>query len=577
MFLANRRFKTSCIIFALIASQLAQATPTSLRTILNSRAGRLIFAELIEGSLASREIIGSNVANPSRRIERLIEVLESSRMEPTAKKLEERLTRIYESASKRNSKKAKELFETKAGEVGPLNLAEADRRMIRDLVSKEFTDDFLLELTPEDLVGEFRESAIRSEIAALTPQEKALVYWETQKNGASIRSVQSFEIEHFEIPLELVTEDFATRIAPELRNSLIFEKDGRKHVRWLINPEDTKHYKKLEKYLASKGADTKHYKRFIARQTASRSYVMFDPLAQEHIVFSAKVSTNKTGGNWTDKVQPFEDAYEARRATDFIQTQQAQRKFTNIVAMDEPAMLGIQDADQAMLVRVLGELPDGDVTYLPGFSAMHEDLGVRIAKANGYDDPSVFWNEHYNKPLGRALAELAARTGLTYDSPHSQNFLIEMVGINPTGRIVLRDFGDTYAMAEFFEATGNTSFLKRWDNGNIMRKSLEASIGILHGNKMPSWMSNASYKDWGVDFYHAFEAEFAVQTGVPQSLLNETAMTRNGYYFSKSYSTKHPRWKAFFERLGRNVATDNTAAPQGASSQRPTRRVPRSM
>ncbi|HRP08704.1 MAG TPA: 3'-5' exonuclease, partial [Gemmatimonadales bacterium] len=59
------------------------------------------------------------------------------------------------------------------------------------------------------------------------------------------------------------------------------------------------------------------------------------------------------------------------------------------------------------------------------------------------NDPAAFWNEHYNKPLARAIAEFAAITGMSYDSPHSQNFLVELdAGNRPTGRIVLRDFGD---------------------------------------------------------------------------------------------------------------------------------------
>jgi len=281
-------------------------------------------------------------------------------------------------------------------------------------------------------------------------------------------------------------------------------------------------------------------------------------------VFSAKVSTNRTGGAWRDKKQPVQDAVEARRAADLVLEQSKKVGFKNVIAMDEPMMFGIRDIDQGMLIRVLGDMPSGEVTYLPGFSAMHTDLGARIARANGATDVAAFWNEHYNKPLARAIAELAAKTGLTYDSPHSQNFLIEMIGVNPTGRIVMRDFGDTYALADFFQASGRRKFLENWAQDNITYGELKVSVGILHGNTMPTWMTEPVYSAWGRDFYNVFEREFAAITGIPREQVT-SQMSQNGRYFSKRYSTDTSGWSRYLRALSPTAAPSVKAAPGAAT------------
>ncbi|MEZ4742357.1 MAG: hypothetical protein R3B45_07915 [Bdellovibrionota bacterium] len=64
---------------------------------------------------------------------------------------------------------------------------------------------------------------------------------------------QEFIAEHFEIPLKHVEHWFIEgALDPKLKESLIFEKNNEKWVRWLINPEDTYFANSLEKYLKRK-------------------------------------------------------------------------------------------------------------------------------------------------------------------------------------------------------------------------------------------------------------------------------------------------------------------------------------
>jgi hypothetical protein len=390
-------------------------------------------------------------------------------------------------------------------------------------------------------------SAINSWAIDLNVQQ--LITYETKANAAASRSDQMVQIEHYEIPLNVIESNVAQRLEQNIRDALIFEKNGQEYIRWLINPEDTKWHLEVEKFLRSKGLSTERHTHFHAYMTASRSYIIEDPITGAQ--FSAKVSTDKTGGNWRDKKQEIKDAEEIRMATDYVFEEIQRKNFKHVVAMDEPAIFGLRAVDQAMVIRLLAQLPGSNNIYLPGFSAVHEDVGAEIARRNGSDRPDIFWNEHYNQPLARALAEFAARTGLTYDSPHSQNFLIELdAQYKPTGRIVLRDFGDAYLLAEIPLAKGRKNIVEGWLPDNLHRGHLQASVGILHGNTAPSWLPDATYNKWAKDFYREFTKELSAQTGIPVEHLNRPH-TRSGLYFNATFDATSAQWKEYFQKLSK--------------------------
>lgn len=378
---------------------------------------------------------------------------------------------------------------------------------------------------------------------AISSELHSLVAMETQMNAAvSDRHPHRIPLQHYEIPLSLVESNVALRANPLFVNSLIFEKDGQKYLRWIINPEDTKWHTEVEAFLIKNGItpDKKSY--FEGYQTASRSYIVVDPKTGAE--FSYKGSTDHTGGKWRDKKQTWDDAQQIRLMTDFVHSLlQNQPPLENIILLDEPIAFGIKDLDQGMVIRSYEDVSFKGKYYVPGFSIMHEKLGKELALKNGSKDPAAYWNEHYNKPLARALAEFFALTGMAYDSPHSQNFLVELTAdYKPTGRIVLRDFGDTYLSTEFFEAFKRTDILSKWEQGNVKKKSIFIGVGILHGNLAPSWISTvsndeskASYDQWGRDFFAEFNKEFKRQTGRKLTALLQNPL-RSGLYFDQKYS-----------------------------------------
>lgn len=373
-----------------------------------------------------------------------------------------------------------------------------------------------------------------------------MVRMETHSNAVASRDSEFTRMEHYEIPLELVEKDIAARANKAFVDSMIFERDGKKYVRWVINPEDTKWHVEVANFLISKGITPIKKTHFVGYMTASRSYIVVDPNSGAE--FSIKMSTDHTGGNWKDKQQTWDDAKQIRMMTDFVADQVAkQPALRNAILLDEPMAFGIKELDQGIVIRSYENLKNSGKRYAPGFSVVHTKMGQQLATASGYATMATaqFWEENYNKPLARALAEFAALTGMVYDSPHSQNFLVELDNKNrPTGKIVLRDFGDTYLSKEYFEAAGRTDILTAWEQSNIKSTYTPMAVGILHGNTPPTWLdaktnyfSKKSYDQWGREFFTEFEKEFTKQTGVKLTPYNDTGVRRNGNYFQNPYKT----------------------------------------
>ncbi|WP_413558894.1 hypothetical protein [Bdellovibrio sp. HCB209] len=398
---------------------------------------------------------------------------------------------------------------------------------------------------------------------AISKEMQDLVTLETRSNAVATRSDKEVMVYHYDIPMSLVEADVAERAPEKFVNSLVHVEKGVVYLRWIINPEDTTWWKEIAGFLKDNGITPIKKSYYKGYMTASRSYIIVDPVSKAE--FSFKGSTDKTGGHWRDKHQDWDDGKQIRMMTDFVDDQlKTQPKLQNIVLLDEPVAFGIETRDkegkvvidQGMIIRSYDTLSNSGKTYVPGFSIVHEDKGREIAKLNGSNNPADFWNEHYNKPLARAIAEFFALTGMTYDSPHSQNFLVELDSkMRPTGKIVLRDYGDTYLTQEFFDRVGRTDITKAWEQDNLKRNSATVSVGILHGNTAPSWLPTVVYNQWGVDFFKEFEREFRLQTGV--ELINTTAKPgENGMYRTKGYSLALPNGQKFLKLVEQGKQRD---------------------
>lgn len=377
---------------------------------------------------------------------------------------------------------------------------------------------------------------------------------ETLRNATASRSNKPVQIEHYEIPLRVLKADLAERLPADIKDSLVFKKNGEEYVRWILNPEDTKFRFALRRFLQKHKIPAARQKYFTAYQTASRSYIVEDP--NNGAQFSLKVSTNNTGGMWKDKKQTAEDTHEVRMINDYLHEVDRKMPFENFVLMDEPAAFQIDEIDQGMLVRVLGELPEKKRYYMPGFSAVNHNAGIEIARVNGSINPKDFWNTHYNKALARALAELSAKTGITYDSPHSQNFLVELDEKNkPTGRIVLRDLGDSNLVSEIVEAHGRKDLVKTWAPSSVRRASFKAHIGIFHGTPLPGWMDEADFTAWGKDFFEEYNREYSRVTGIPVESL-PTYIDSSNRYLLTYFDNKGDYWEKHLNNLREGKALE---------------------
>lgn len=373
---------------------------------------------------------------------------------------------------------------------------------------------------------------------ALTLGAKTLVNYETKANAVSTRSNEALQIPHFEIPLKMLSLDFADRFPQNIRKHLLFKKNGETYVRWILNPEDTKWYLEVEEYFKSKGLTLEKKYYFTGYQTASRSYIVEDP--GKEIQFSVKSSTNKTGGYWADKKQPVGEADDSRLNADFLAEIASKQSFEHIVIMDEPAIMKLSAIDQAVVIRDLQDLntAKSDKIYVPGFSVLHEQAGREIAAKNGSNNPYEFWTEHYVKATARALGELGARTGMQFDSPHSQNFLVELdSNYKPTGRIVLRDLADLYIYRDMINVLHPEAakYLAAFSQKGNVLSSIAAGFGPLHGNTSPSWVSDDQYAKWKDIFFQEFEGTFSKVSGLNMQAYKSSSGSMNGRYFGNSY------------------------------------------
>ncbi|NUN04837.1 MAG: hypothetical protein HUU57_03650 [Bdellovibrio sp.] len=377
---------------------------------------------------------------------------------------------------------------------------------------------------------------------ALTPAARTLIDHETKANAVALRGNEAIDIPHFNIPLELVDTDFAARFSEEYRKHFIFERHGKKFIRWILNPEDTKWGEEVAVYFVKEHnikLERKFY--FKGYKTASRSYIVEDP--QKKIQFSVKSSTNNTGGQWADKKQPVGEAIDSRLNADILYEIQQKRPFEHAIVMDEPAILKLPAIDQAVVIRDLSGLNDAKsgMIYLPGFAVLHETAGALIAKANGSNNPYSFWTTHYIKAVARAMGEFGARTGMQFDSPHSQNFLVELdANYRPTGRIVLRDLADFFVNKRIMRALHSNAkyYFANFTQTENVRDNILAGFGPLHGNHPPSWISAGQYVEWKNVYFKEFEKTFSRISGLPVEAFKTKASEMSGRYFGNSYTLK---------------------------------------
>jgi hypothetical protein len=354
---------------------------------------------------------------------------------------------------------------------------------------------------------------------------------------------------NYEIPEDLLSLDFSRSLDPGIRNALLFERDGKRFVRWIIQPEDTRFHLEVATWLRAKGLPHEPRTHFMGRYTASRSIVVQAPLDQGGTRFSIKTSTNFTAGAYKDKKQTLGDAQALRLFDDVLEPHVKGLEELGVVVFREPGVVGIPQLDQGMVIRSLEPMFRASTGpkkfWIPAFTVTHSELGKLIASRNGSADPAAFWARHYARRAGHGAAAIAHRFGITSQNPHSQNYLIELdQRFAPTGRIGLRDLGDSFLYKPLAEKLPNgAELIAKWYQGYLREDYLHVAFTPFQGSRQPEWIPNPELaRRWNLEFLDAFEKTFSELSGVPRKLLASEPVTdsllpeRQGWDVRKFYN-----------------------------------------
>lgn len=384
---------------------------------------------------------------------------------------------------------------------------------------------------------------------ALTRQARYFLEAETKYNPiAENRSAKPFWISHLEIPLEFVQKDAGRGLDPKILESMTFEKDGHKYVRWILNPEDNQFNEELRQKLVDLDIPFKQSKHYIGYLTSSRSCIVQDP--NTGVIFSIKSSTNQTAGNWKSKQETPRAARLGRLLSDYLIENSHEERHQELGIVKEPLSFSFGPADQAIIVRQYDNFNEISGKYLvPLFAIFHEEFGRDLAEDNGALDAEKFWFETLGKStFSKLVAKLVLEYGITFNSPHGQNFLVEIDSQRrPTGKIFVRDYGDAIFFAPVLRAQGGTAILehiKGFKNNWTTEDVITLAFNPFYSGRVvkPSWIQK--YDDWK----QAFETN---GRGILRSLL----------FANKKSNLTHaenPIWHSYW-----NVETANVSQAQG--------------
>ena len=122
--------------------------------------------------------------------------------------------------------------------------------------------------------------------------------------------------------------------------------------------------------------------------------------------------------------------------------------------------------------------------------------------------------------------------------------------MKPTGRIVLRDLGDSYLLEDFVKNTKFAWIMNRWEKDRLVSGKINTGIGFLHGNEKPNWLTGLEYKEYNWHFYRVFEDSFSKITNIPIGELSKVDSKDVVYSYSrKVYPTTSSSWQNYVQRL----------------------------
>lgn len=266
----------------------------------------------------------------------------------------------------------------------------------------------------------------------------------------------------------LVTVDFAPYLPKEVYDSLFFEKEGEKWVRWPLSPYDTEFRPIMEQYLKDLGVPYRIVHSLRGRSTASRSILNKDPNIDYE--FSSKTSTNRTSqgsGDFQYRPYPARWGHLNRKLSDYYYTQKHRLKHLDVAW--EAALIALPPVknsrgkmvDAAMTVRLMDDVARNRVHHMSGFVLNHKSEVARMAKIAGISEEEFV--TRCAQAFGAGLSEMHLVLGFEMRSAHLQNIRFELdKNYLPTGRIIMLDLTDGSPIRPIVEANGGAELLRDW-------------------------------------------------------------------------------------------------------------------
>ncbi len=263
-----------------------------------------------------------------------------------------------------------------------------------------------------------------------------------------------------------LTIDFAEYLPEDIKKFFVFNKDGKKFLKWPIHPLDKNFYKKLMSYLEERKVPYKlvpaNKSDLRGYRTSSKSSIITIP-GSEHS-FSFKTGTNSVGQNeGFARPNPSRWAHFNRKLSDYFYTQKDKLK-TLDVAWEAGAIMFpplTPGTDNAINIRLMENVSAGEKYQLTGF-VLHDKKEIeRICKINGMT-PEAF-KKQISHSFGSFLAEMNLVLGFRVMSAHLQNVRFELdKNLKPTGKVIMLDLTDGGPVAAIFKANGQDQLLDDW-------------------------------------------------------------------------------------------------------------------
>ncbi len=426
---------------------------------------------------------------------------------------------------------------------------------------------------------------------ALNRAGQLLHHWETAVNPVlhpedQHKYPQIIKLPHVEIPLSFVQANLSAQMDESILKSLVFSKEGVPTIRWILAPgakdiavgSMTEIFNnELLDFLKSKKMDTSIHYEFTGYPTASTTYLIEDP--NNKTVFFVKTSNSMApaGTYKVKKREPWE-SNDARIVNDYLTGLNREVPFKHFGFFPESAGFVLNGIGMALIIREAGDINEKENSrkiYLPAFSALDPVLGAEIAKKNGFANANEFWSKMFPQLLASAVTELFVRTGLKFDSTHSQNYLFEMdAEMRLTGRIIFRDLADMMILKSFYDIYHEKYKLNRlMQEKRILDPSRNANrVGFyltpFESTRVPltpllvnhPWLPNQAQllSQWGPLFQARSAEVFRSMTGI--TIANEMSEDkisfadypqhkRDGFGFDLMMSSTAESWIAFMNRV----------------------------